>query len=139
MYFPGKSCLLDQWYHGQILDDNGIGLYQVLQLIEFLERAELIYGDRVAVVEHLLARQHVQRHQPVVGRLFGGGRRLGGDVGQIVPADHRLHARMRECARRVDSHDARVGVRTAQERDVAHKIAHDVAGVTHVINSIQLR
>jgi hypothetical protein len=71
-------------------------------------------GHRVALVERLLARHDVPHHVLVVHHHLAGRDELGGLVGEIVAGDDGLHAGQRLGLRRVDLHDARVGMRAAQ-------------------------
>ena len=83
-------------------------------------------GDRMAVVQHRAAGQHIDRH--VVVRVGDVERR------EVVTGDHGLHARHRLGLRGVDRHDVGVGVRRPQVRRV--QLARQVevgceAGLAH--------
>ena len=72
-------------------------------------------GDRMALVEHLLARHDVARHVPEIHRDALGADILELLVGQVLAGHHRLDAGQRRRLRRVDRADARMGVRRAQD------------------------
>jgi hypothetical protein len=86
-------------------------------------------GDRMAVVQHLVARQQV------LGEVLGVDRRFArlGDAGRrqrhTVTDDHRLDARQRPRLVGVDRADARVGVRAAQHAAPQHPRQREVCAV----------
>jgi hypothetical protein len=77
-------------------------------------------GDGVAVVEHLVAGQHVAGEIPEVERGLGALGCLGGEIGKVGRGDDRLHPLDRERGLHVDGADPCVGVRAAQDLAVEH-------------------
>jgi hypothetical protein len=71
-------------------------------------------GDGMAVVEHLVPRQHIAAAVAQVDDRLAQVGDLVLDGGHIRRSGHRAHAGQRSRGRRVDAHDAGVGVRAAQ-------------------------
>jgi hypothetical protein len=85
--------------------------------------------DRMAFVEHLLARHDVARHVPEVDCDALGPHVLELVVGQVLRRHHGLHALQRLGLRGVDAADARVRMRRAQDLAPQHARKAEVRAV----------
>ena len=94
-------------------------------------------GDRMALVEHLLARHDVARHVPEVLR-----HPLGPDIGEgllreVGRGHHRLHAGERLRLLDVDRADAGMRVRRAQDAADQHARPHHVGAVERLARHLR--
>ena len=87
-------------------------------------------GDRMALIEHLLARHDVARHVPEIDRDPLGADILEFVVREILRGHDRLDARQRRGLRGVDRADAGMRVRRAQD-PADDRAGHRVVGGIH--------
>ena len=88
-------------------------------------------GDRMALIEHLLARHDVARHVPEILTATRSGPTYSNFCsGKSADGHHRLDAGQRRRLRGVDRADARMRVRRAQDAADQHA-RHRVVGAVH--------
>ena len=81
-------------------------------------------GHRMALVEDLLARHHVADDVAVVDQHLPGRHELGGEIVEVVPGDHHLHAGQGAGTGGIDRLQPGVGVGAAQH--LAHQHVRQV-------------
>ena len=116
----------------RVLDVDDVGQHLVLH-VDQLERfvADRLRngahrGDRVPLVQRLVARHAVARKVAEVHRPLADERLFRRDVGQVGGCDHRTHTRQLQRLRRIDRHDARMRVRRALHLAPQHAGHHHI-------------
>ena len=121
-----RNRLIDAGHRRQDVVDH---LDSICRLARDVERCRGHGRNRMAVVQHLVARQHAVAHVAEVERRLSAEKHLRGIGRDVARRHHRLHAGQRLGRRRVDRHDARVRVRAAQHRAVQQAGQADIGAV----------